>query len=253
MRRMKIYYFSTTGNSLTTARRIAEGLGGCELVPVMSARQCTKLAEEDAEVGFVFPVYFSDMPYPVRDLISKMVFRENSYIFAVTTARGHSGAVNQRTDQLLRTRGQKLSLSVGINMPGNSYINEPGVDEMHLAGQDRAVSEALKRIAARETCDYSTGELLPLRQTAWPNNFRGIEADETCTGCGLCARLCPMDNIRIEKGRAVMGDDCATCLACFHWCPAEAVWMSRQENIARRSKYHHPEIGVEDILAQKGD
>ena len=246
-----IYYFSTTGNSLTTARRIAQELGDCRLIPVMSTRPSIKLYEESETVGFVFPVYFSDMPYPVREMISKMIFTQNPYLFIVTTSRGHSGAVAQRTDQLLRTRGQKLSLALQIDMPGNSYINEPGVDEMHLSNQEKAIADALPTLRARETRDYASAELLPLRQTAWPNNFRGITADETCTSCGLCARLCPMGNIRIEDGRAVIGDDCATCLACFHWCPVEAVWMSKQKNIARRKKYHHPDITLEDILSQK--
>jgi formate hydrogenlyase subunit 6/NADH:ubiquinone oxidoreductase subunit I len=93
--------------------------------------------------------------------------------------------------------------------------------------------------------------LIPLSKVAYPNNFRGITVDENCIGCGICAQICPMENIRIENGRAVIGDDCATCLSCFHFCPQEAIWMSRQENIARRSKYCHPDVTLRDILAQK--
>jgi Pyruvate/2-oxoacid:ferredoxin oxidoreductase delta subunit len=60
-----------------------------------------------------------------------------------------------------------------------------------------------------------------------------------------------MNNIAIVDGKAKIGDDCSTCLACFHWCPKEAIWMSKQENIARRSKYHHPDVTMADIMAQK--
>ena len=189
----------------------------------------------------------------MRELISKMIFTaETPYIFAVPTCRGHAGACHQRLDQLLMTRGQKLSLAVNINMPGNSYINEPGVDDMHLANQDASVESVLPLLRIRERRDYSESTLLPLSRPAYPNNFRGIEAEaDKCTGCGLCAELCPMDNIVVSGGRAVIGDNCATCLTCFHWCPEEAVWMSRQENIARRSKYRHPEVTRQDILAQK--
>lgn len=247
-----IYYFTATGNSLTTAQRICEGLDECRLVPVVSAVRPRKIIEESDAVGFVFPVYFSDAPCIVRELISKMVFAGNPYIFAVPTCRGHAGACHQRLDQLLMTRGQKLSLAVNVNMPGNSYINEPGVDDMHLAGQDAAVAAILPRIRARETCDYSDASLIPLSLTAFPNNFRGITAEEDkCTGCGICAEICPMENIVIREGKAVIGDDCSTCLACFHWCPNEAIWMSKQENIARRAKYRHPEVKLSDILAQK--
>ena len=250
---ISLYYFTATGNSLTIARRIAEGLGGCRLIPAVSALKQTKIIEENEAVGFVFPVYFSDMPCILRDLISKMIFTaENPYIFAVPTCRGHAGACHQRLDQLLRTRGQKLSLAVNVNMPGNSYINEPGVDEQHLANQNAAVEAVLPLIRARETRDYSEPSVLPLAKTAWPNNFRGIEAEaDKCTGCGICAEVCPMNNIIFREGKAVIGDDCSTCLSCFHWCPNEAIWMSKQENIARRAKYRHPEVKLTDILAQK--
>ena len=155
-------------------------------------------------------------------------------------------------NQLLMTRGQKLSLAVNVNMPGNSYINEPGVDEQHLAGQDSAVAAILPLIRARETRDYSDASLIPLARTAYPNNFRGIEAEsDKCTGCGICAEVCPMGNIVLRENKAVIGDNCSTCLSCFHWCPNEAVWMSKQENIARRAKYRHPEVKLTDILAQK--
>lgn len=250
---ISLYYFTATGNSLTTARRLADGLGSCRLIPAVSLMKKAKVIENSETVGFVFPVYFSDMPCLMRDLISKMVFTaEHPYIFAVPTCRGHAGACHQRMNQLLMTRGQKLSLAVNVNMPGNSYINEPGVDEQHLAGQDSAVAAILPLIRARETRDYSDASIIPLARTAYPNNFRGIEAEsDKCTGCGICAEVCPMGNIVLRENKAVIGDNCSTCLSCFHWCPNEAVWMSKQENIARRAKYRHPEVKLTDILAQK--
>ena len=248
-----IYYFTATGNSLTTARRIADALGNCRLIPAVAAAKQPRIIEDADAVGFVFPVYFSDAPCLVRDLIAKMVFTADSpYIFAVPTCRGHAGACHQRLDQLLMTRGQHLSLAVNVNMPGNSYITPPEGDQAHLAHQDEAVRAIIPLIQARETRDYSDSALIPLAKTAYPNNFRGITAEEDkCTGCGVCIDVCPMENIIIRDGRAVIGDNCSTCLSCFHWCPNEAVWMSRQENIARRSKYRHPEVKLSDILAQK--
>lgn len=248
-----IYYFSATGNSLTTARMLKESLSDCRLIPVTSTRKKLKLIDDSDAVGFVFPVYYSDMPFPVRELISKMVFKPDAYIFSVLTCRGHAGAAAQRLDQLLRTRGQKLSLSTVVRMPGNSFLSTPEDTEISLKNQPDAVRAIAEQIASRETADCSSSELLALSKVAYPNNFRGITADERCIGCGICASVCPMENIRIENGHAVIGDDCATCLSCFHFCPSEAIWMSKQENIARRSKYHHPDVALRDILLQKNE
>ena len=53
-----------------------------------------------------------------------------------------------------------------------------------------------------------------------------------------------------KNGKAIIGDECATCLACFHWCPREAVYMSKQEGIERRSKYHHPDVELLDFILE---
>lgn len=249
---MKLYYFSATGNSFTTARRLAAQLEDCTLVPVASTRNLTKVIEYDTVVGFVFPVYYGNMPWPVREMIAKMVFQPDTYVFIVTTWRGHAGAVANRMDQLLRTRGQKLTLSLGIPMPGNSFINPPEVDQKYLAAQDENIAALLDAIRSREARDYAEPNLLPQTPIDYPNNFRGIIAEDHCIGCGTCAKVCPMNNIAIVDGKAVIGDDCSTCLACFHWCPVKAIWMSKQENIARRDVYRHPDVTLQDIIAQKG-
>ena len=109
----------------------------------------------------------------------------------------------------------------------------------------------LPQLQAREENEYSSDGLIKETPIDTANNFRGILAEDTCIGCGRCVRVCPMDNIVLENGKAFIGNHCATCLACFHWCPVEAIYMSKQENIARRSKYHHPDVTFEDIVKLK--
>lgn len=60
-----------------------------------------------------------------------------------------------------------------------------------------------------------------------------------------------MDNIQIKDKHACIENQCITCLACFHWCPVEAIQMSKEKEIEYRQKYHHPDINVQDIIKQK--
>lgn len=246
-----LYVFSSTGNCLTTARKLSGLFTDCQIVPIAALAKHRKILVEAETVGFLFPVYYGNMPYPVREVIGKMVFNKDPYIFCFTTCRGHVGAAPQRLDQLLRTRGQVLSCAANIFMPGNSFLNEEAADQAYLEAQDHSIRNAAQPILHREVYDYSSQEVLPLTPVDYPNNFRGITADDSCIGCGTCVRLCPMGNIRIIDGKALIGDDCATCLTCFHWCPVEAVYMSRQAEIARRRKYHHPDIQLRDIQKMK--
>lgn len=247
----ELYVFSATGNCLTTARKLAQKLEHCNIIPVTAVKNQAKILVEADCVGIVFPVYYGNMPYPVRELVSKMVCKPDTYIFTVTTCRGHVGAANQRMDQLLRTRGQKLSLAVGIRMPGNSFLNTMEQDQECLDQQDACVAEILEPIQNRQIQNHFTEELLPLTPVDYPNNFRGLVAEESCIGCGTCVKVCPMNNITMENGKAHIGDNCATCLACFHWCPVEAICMSKAADIARRRKYRHPDVTLADIAGQK--
>ena len=52
----------------------------------------------------------------------------------------------------------------------------------------------------------------------------GGEPIRDCTGCGGCARSCPLGNIAMQPGGTPhWGNRCAMCLRCYHSCPRNAV------------------------------
>ena len=46
------------------------------------------------------------------------------------------------------------------------------------------------------------------------------------------------------------GKKCVACLACFHWCPKEAIYLDNFV-VKKRGKYHHPDISVNDMICAK--
>ena len=56
---------------------------------------------------------------------------------------------------------------------------------------------------------------------------RYFSASDACTGCGLCARLCPLENIVMGSGRPHWTGSCTTCNACYHNCPFGAISFGR--------------------------
>jgi MinD superfamily P-loop ATPase len=69
--------------------------------------------------------------------------------------------------------------------------------------------------------------------------------DEKCTGCGTCAKVCPVNNIKIVDKRPEFQHKCEMCFACDEWCPSNAIhhW-SRSEGV----KYHHPDVSISDMI-----
>ena len=65
-----------------------------------------------------------------------------------------------------------------------------------------------------------------------------FRATENCVGCGKCARLCPLGNIRMEEGRPHWGDRCTHCMACLCGCPTGAIEYGRATK--GKERYHFP-------------
>ncbi|MBR2183366.1 MAG: 4Fe-4S binding protein [Acidaminococcaceae bacterium] len=70
---------------------------------------------------------------------------------------------------------------------------------------------------------------------------------EHCTGCGICARICPAHNITVQNQKAVVGDRCAHCMACVHGCPHGGMLVNGHA-IKKENRYCHPEVGLKELM-----
>ena len=47
--------------------------------------------------------------------------------------------------------------------------------------------------------------------------------EQACIKCGLCQKLCPVDDIKGTPPVWLHNERCTNCLACYHHCPAHAI------------------------------
>ena len=103
-----IYYFSGTGNSLRTAIKIAEEIGGAEIISVRCIPESVS-AERAAVIGFVCPVYEWDMPGAMKDFVEKVKINSNAYVFMIATYIAIHGKCFETMEDLLSKQGVNLN------------------------------------------------------------------------------------------------------------------------------------------------
>ena len=52
---------------------------------------------------------------------------------------------------------------------------------------------------------------------------KDFHVKDSCIGCGKCAKLCPLNNIKIENMKPVWSGQCTHCMACIGNCPVRAI------------------------------
>ena len=65
--------------------------------------------------------------------------------------------------------------------------------------------------------------------------YPAVQAD-ACTGCGQCVRRCPLNNITLQTGKPVWGQNCTHCMACICYCPTEAIEYGKKS--LGKPRYH---------------
>jgi flavodoxin/NAD-dependent dihydropyrimidine dehydrogenase PreA subunit len=258
--RTVIFYFTGTGNCLKVARDLAAELGEAEVVSIARAISEKKALTADC-IGIIYPVYMFGMPLIIKRFIDQLAADKNNYIFAVATYGGLAGAALAQTAGQLKRRGLKLSAGFCVRMPGNYtplYGAIPREKQDQLFEKEKqkikeisvAVKDKKNKITGRGfflVNMFFSGLLYNLCSSKIPFMDKDFWADEKCTRCGICAKVCPVNNIKLVDGKPSWLHKCEQCLACLHWCPVEAIQYAKAT--AGRKRYRHPQIKLEDMYS----
>lgn len=254
-----IYYYSGTGNSLWTARRLAEELGDATLHPISKIDTNVLYTKEEA-VGIVFPVHIWGVPGKVLRFIDLLAENTLKYYFAVAVNAGQVAATLFQLQKVMKLKGLTLSAGYDLIMPSN-YIpwGGPGPEEkwrMRLKMADEKIKRISHEIAQKKRLPMEKGPLWQnvLFSLLYRMSFdkvaqldKNFHVDRKCNSCGICKKVCPAANIEMAEGKPSWRHRCEQCLACIQWCPREAIQYGRKTSSYKR--YHHPEVTVGDIMA----
>jgi len=251
-----IFYFTGTGNSLYAASNIAEAQGDqvFSIAKLMDQHNDVYHYElgENEMLGFVFPIFAWAPPKMVLDFIKKLDVAGKPYAFYLSTCGNDEGSTSKIIRKALAAKGLALDGSFSLQMP-NNYIPGFDVDSKDLEAEKLKAAKGMlleinKAIEKRQKyVNLTIPGRFPALKTALVNpvfnrfalNTRQFSADDTCTGCGICEKICPAHTIKVTD-KPVWGKACTQCLGCINRCPVHAIQYGK--GTARKGRYYHPDL-----------
>ncbi|MDD4235158.1 MAG: EFR1 family ferrodoxin [Bacteroidales bacterium] len=247
-----LYYFSGTGN----ARRASEWmLAEAERKGIKTKLICIdrftniEIADfkDKALIGFISPTHGFNMAPLMLKFIHRFPKGLDADIFVCNTRAGTklykwflpgaSGAALLYPSLMLRFKGYKSRGIIPIDLPSNWFLLHPAlrpkvVKSMHLHYKQKCEKTMSGLINGKY---YGKAWLdLPFDLILIPVSMlyyfsgrfmlaKSYFADHNCTGCGKCAKNCPVGAIEMRKGLPFYKITCESCMRCINNCPERAL------------------------------
>lgn len=233
-------YLSGTGNTKHCIEKLLSMLDeNAKAIPIEdeNARQAI---EQSDMIILAYPTQFSNAPFMVRDFI-----RENDTLWrgkrvlCVATMGAFSGDGAGCTARLLKKQGAAILGGLHIHMPDSvcdSKLLKKSLEENRqiVVNADKKIEKTAHEIQngkyPKEGITFFSHIVGLLGQRLWfysktSNYSDKLKINDSCIGCGLCSRICPMRNIEIINGKATANNRCTMCYRCISQCPQRSITL----------------------------
>lgn len=245
MKRIGIFYFSSTGNSLYIAKKIQEALGGkIFYIPTYSGH-----GDEFDQIILVTPIYSFGLPIPTLNFLTRL--NKKTELITIQNYGGMIGGA----DRLLYEYALKNHLNIRslftMKMPENyTLIMSPPAfyknailknADKHIAKIVLSIKNQNDHIPKRKKTKEKTYQK---NKANWHLIGQRFSISSHCIQCGKCISICPAQNITFVNGKIKFADRCIACLSCFHRCPQKAILYQNKNN---KKRYINPYIDEREI------
>ena len=235
----------------------ADGHGMIDSLQDLQRKPCTY---EDDVIIIVSPVYYHELPDPVKEFIRASTYACKYFAIVGTYGNRHGGFA-ELTRCFLEEQGLIADYINAIVMVDNALPGYDIAEQLRIDPEkrvDEQIAQVIRDLRARRT--YA----MPVAEEDLAHHFRILAkgkmaptddnplyvVTDACVGCGTCAKVCPMDCISLVDERASHAyARCAVCMACIHACPTQAIQFATLREKNPGVHYRNPHVTLEDLIA----
>lgn len=232
-----IIYFSGTGGTKRAAGALTKSLleqGSSVHCYEINKRTPYRHQRPDLLL-LLYPVYAMNAPGPVYEFIKRLPPARNKAAAVISVSGGGEVIPNTAcrffSIRLLQKKGYRVVYENMLVMPSNFIAATPRELSLQLLAAlpsktQKIAAELLTGVIRRSTphpIDKIISFLALAEQAGAKIIGHRIKAEQSCNGCGLCAKKCPVGNIRLLQGKPVFRYRCTLCLKCIYDCPKQAL------------------------------
>lgn len=236
MSNIQIVYFSGTGGTKRIAESFEQELvirNYCVNKLAIDYNENKNILENTDLIILIFAVHAFDAPTPIYSWFDKVDLKGKKIAVISVSGGGeiwpNTGCRNNCC-KMLEEKGGEVVYEKMMVMPSNFVVNANDHITMWLLN---AISEKVNKIldpllaGKHRRTKYHKGflrtYLSKLEKDGAKKFAPSLIINDSCSGCGWCAKNCPVNNIELLENRPIFKESCVVCFRCIYGCPSKSI------------------------------
>lgn len=254
---MKIFVYTSTGNCLYVAKKVQSHFEKCELLSISQEYKKQNYNIDDDVIGFIYPIHYAGLPILAHSFFEHLKINPDSYIFTIGVSGGGKSDVSFY--QVSKLLGRTLNNSLEVRYISNytrlgTNPTESRAKEA-IGKYDDIIDQFAESVKNKENnIKQFKGKIIDFEYNIFVKILRDrdkkFNVNDKCISCGMCEKICPIDNVKLVDGKPQWNGKCVDCMACINICPKEAINIGK--STIKKNRYRNPYISRNELIDFEG-